>query len=212
MGQAQSGQNAFPGQGQQGEKKDQARCPADVALSTSASAFREQTSDVIQHLFCLNICNHCAWDERAHFSLCTTTEVAGLSALSYRRRRRNGSRRRLHRGWGRSSAGLHRQGSLGLLLACTSSVVPAPLHERQGTLSAVDKSMMAQKESSRWTDLIYNTCCPAGVQPGRKTAGHHAQREVQAAPAEAGAREGLAAHGGGVRVQPGAAQAAGGAQ
>jgi hypothetical protein len=61
MGQAQSGQNAFPGQGQQGEKKDQARCPADVALSTSASAFREQTSDVIQHLFCLNISNHCAW-------------------------------------------------------------------------------------------------------------------------------------------------------
>ena len=29
MGQAQSGQNAFPGQGQQGEKKDQVRCFTD---------------------------------------------------------------------------------------------------------------------------------------------------------------------------------------
>ena len=30
MGQAQSGQNAFPGQGQQGEKKDQVGCSSDA--------------------------------------------------------------------------------------------------------------------------------------------------------------------------------------
>ena len=72
MGQAQSGQNAFPGQGQQGEKKDQAGCPADAGLSTSALALcamseRDLRSRVVfqasyQLIGCQNTCN------KAHYA------------------------------------------------------------------------------------------------------------------------------------------------